>query len=627
MGAPSPPQQPFRFGLFEFDPDSKELRKQGMKIKLQGQPVEILTLLLARPGEVVTREEFQEKLWQADTFVDFEHSLNAAMKRLRAGLGDSAETPRFVETLARRGYRFIAPVDRGPVARAESPAALYPDPSRRRHLILLGGLAAIAVVAAGVAANVANLRDRIRGGKPSNAIHSLIVLPLKNLSGDSEQDFFADGMTDALSAHLAGVSALRVISQTSSLHYKGTRKAVSEIAREVEVDAVVEGSVLRSGDRIRINVQLIQAAPEKRRWGQTYERNVRDVLTLQSEVARAIVDEIRVELTPREKARLSTQRASPEAHMEYAKGRFYWNKRTEDGLRKAVEFFQRATERDPGYAMAYVGLADSWVPRAWYAYLRPRDAFPQAKEAVSKALKLDPGLAEAHTTLAFITLYHDWDWAAAEREFLRAIELGPNYANAHHWYAEYLSLLGHHDAAIRESERARELDPLSSIINTWVGSRYFFARRYDMAVEQYRNVIEMDPGFVPVHLTMGQAYEQKKMFQEAIAELERAVSLSGRSPIYLAALAHAYGLAGRTGNTLILIDELKNLSARRYVASFDMAIAVLGLGDANRALTFLEKAVEERSPRLLFLAVEPRFDPLRSNARFKELIHRVGPSK
>jgi TolB-like protein/DNA-binding winged helix-turn-helix (wHTH) protein/Tfp pilus assembly protein PilF len=625
MGPPSRPTQLVRFGLFEFDPESKELRKQGMRIKLQGQPVEILALLLARPGELVTREEIQNKLWQADTFVDFEHSLNAAIKRLRAALGDSAETPRFVETLARRGYRFIAPVDRGPSAPVEPPAAL---PRRRRSLILPGVVAAVAIVSALVATNVVKLPDRIRGGGASSPINSLVVLPLKNLSGDPEQDFFADGMTDELSAQLAGVSALRVISQTSSLHYKGTTKPVPEIARELEVDAVVEGSVLRSGDRIRINVQLIQAKPEKRRWGQTYERNVRDVLMLQGEVAQAIVDQIRVEVTPGEKARLSQARAaSPEAHLEYVKGRFYWSKRTEEGLRKAGDCFQRAIENDPGYALAYAGLADSWAAMAWYAYLPAREAFPKAKAAVMKALQLDPGLAEAHTTLAFITLYYDWDWAAAEREFLRAIELGPNYANAHHWYAEYLSLNGRHDSAIKESERARELDPLSSIINTWVGSRYFFARRFDMAVEQFRNVVEMEPGFAPVHLMLGQAYEQKGMFQEAIAELENGVILSNGSPVYVASLAHAYGVAARTGDTLRLIDELKSLSGRRYVASFDMAIAFLGLGDKNRALTSLEKAVEERSPRLLFLMVEPRFDVLRSSSRFQELARRVGPSR
>ena len=628
MAGLSASPQPVRFGVFEFDPPSQELRKHGLKIKLQGQPVEILAMLLARPGEVVSRDELQKKLWPADTFVDFEHSLNAAMKRLRAALGDSAGRPRFVETLARRGYRFIAPVDGGRAATADPPAALSQRPSQRRRYILAGSLAVGALLAVAVALDTASLREWIRGPGSSSPIRSLLVLPLKNLSGDPEQEYFADGMTDALNAHLAGVSALRVISQTSSLLYKGTRKPLSQIAHELNVDAVVEGSVLRSGDRVRISVQLIQVPLEKRVWGQTYQRNLRDVLDLQSEVARAIVDEIRIKLTPSQRARLANVReASPEAHLAYAKGRFYWNKRTAEGLRKAVEYFQQAVGKDSGYAAAYAGLADAWVPFAWYAYLPPREAFPRAKEAVTKALQLDPSLAEAHTTLAFITLYYDWDWPGAEREFRRAIELSPNYANAHHWYAEYLSLAGQHERAIQESERARELDPLSSIINAWVGSRYFFARRYDMAIEQYRNAAEMDPDFVPVHLALGQAYVQKGMFQEAVAELERAVSLSGGSPVYLASLAHACGAAGRRRDALRWIDELKKLSARRYVASFDMAIAFLGLGDRERTLAYLETAVEERSPRLLFLTIDPRFDRLRSDSRFQRLLERAGPSK
>jgi TolB-like protein/DNA-binding winged helix-turn-helix (wHTH) protein/Flp pilus assembly protein TadD len=629
MVANSPSTQPVRFGLFEFDAASGELRKQGLRLKLRGQPLEILALLLARPGEVVTRDELQRGLWHADTFVDFEHSLNAAMKRLRAALGDSAETPRFIETVARRGYRFIAPVDHGTAAatpvEAQHPLSPAVLPSQRRHLILVGAVVATGLV---IAVSLAfGLRDPHSRVRPSTPINSLVVLPLKNLSGSSEDDYFANGMTDELRAQLASVSALRVISQTSSLYYKGANKTLGEIAGELDVDAVVEGSVLRSGDRVRINVQLIQAVPERRIWGQSYERSVRGVLSLQSEVARTIVDEIRVKLTAGEKARLSTARASnPEAHLEYVKGRFFWNKRTEEGLRKSIAYFQSAIDKDPGYALAYAGLADSWVPMAWYAYVRPGEAFPQAKQAVMNALRLDPGLAEAHTTLAFITLYYDWDWAGAEREFRRAIELNPNYANAHHWYAEYLSLLGRHEAAIQESERARDLDPLSSIINTWVGSRYFCARRYDMAIEQYRSVAERDPSFVPVHLALGQAYEQKAMLQEAIAELRRGVELSGGSPVYVASLAHACGLAGRADEARRLIDELQKLSQRKYVASVDIAAAFLGLGEKNQALTLLEKAVQERSPRLLFLGVDPRFDVLRSDARFQLLAKRVVPS-
>src|SRR5262245_21897480 len=625
MAGPSVSRESIRFGLFEFDPQSGELRKQGIRIRLQGQPVEILSVLLARPGELVTREELKKKLWPADTFVDFDRSLNAAVKRLRAALGDSAETPRFIETLARRGYRFIAPVDACRSGAPEPREATPPPPARPGYFQAVA-LTAMTLSALGLMLYLGKRGDRFGHDISPRRMESLLVLPHKRLSGDPEQAYFADGMTDALNARLSGVSALRVISQTSSSLYKGTGKPLSQIARELNVDGIVEGSVLRSGNRVRINVQLVLPDGERRLWGQTYERDVRDVLAVQSEVTRAIVDEIRVKLTPGEEARLASVRASnPEAHVAYAKGRFFWNKRTEEGLRKAIEFFGQAIDADPGYSLAHVGLADSWAPRAWYAYLPPKEAFPHAKEAVTRALELDPGLAEAHTTLAFINLYYDWDWAAADREFRHAIELNPNYANAHHWYAEYLSLVGRHEAAIREAERARELDPLSSIINTWVGSRYFLARRYDIAVAQYWNAVDLDPAFVPAHMALGQAYEQTTMFREAISELERAVGLSGGSPVYLASLAHAYGVTGRRSDTLRLIDDLKKLASRRYVASFDMAIAWLGLGDNERALTALERAVEDRSPRLLFLMTEPRFDPLRSERRFQALIKRVGP--
>jgi TolB-like protein/DNA-binding winged helix-turn-helix (wHTH) protein/tetratricopeptide (TPR) repeat protein len=638
MRAPRVPAESIRFGLFEFDPQSGELRKHGRAIRLQGQPVEILAMLLAHPGELVTREELQKKLWPGDTFVDFDRSLNAAVKRLRAGLGDSAENPRFIETLARRGYRFIAPVDTrggnpagGATLEPFEQAAVIPQvestPVRPRYFRWIA-LVAVAITPVGLTLYREEIAGKVRPDNSARRIQSLLVLPLKSLSGDQDQDYFADGMTDALNAGLTGVSALRVISQTSSMLYKGTDKPLSQIARELNVDGIVEGSVLRSGDRIRINVALVEPSLERRIWGQTYERDIRDVIALQSEVTRAIVDEIRVTLTPGERARLTKVRAfNPEAHIAYAKGRFFWNMRTEEGLRKAVEYFEQAIEKDPGYALAYAGLADSWVPRAWYAYLPANEAFPHARDAVAKALELDPDLVEAHTTLAFIKLYYEWDWDAAERQFLRAIKLNANYANAHHWYAEYLSLCGRHEAAIQEAERARELDPISSIINTWVGSRYFFAHRYDLALEQYRSAVELDSNFVPARLALGHAYVQKKMFPEAIRELEKAVSLSGGSPVYVASLAHAYGVTGRRSDSLKLIDNLKELAGLRYVASFDMAIAWMGLSDNNRALASLEKALEERSPRLLFLRVEPRFDPLRSDARFQALIEKVGFSK
>jgi TolB-like protein/DNA-binding winged helix-turn-helix (wHTH) protein/Flp pilus assembly protein TadD len=613
-----------RFGAFEFDLQTGELRKHGLRIKLHGQPIDVLATLLDHPGEVVTREELQKRLWPADTYVDFEHSLNAAIKRLRAALGDSADAPRFVETLARQGYRFIAPLSH-PVDDAPPAAAQNQKPARRRRIVLFATAAVALVLPAVIGLNVAGLRETLRGRAVSSPIRSLAVLPLANLSGNRDQDYFADGMTDALGYSLEGISALRVISRTSSIHYRGSSKPLPEIAHELNADAVIEGSVLRSGDRVRITVQLVQAATDRRLWGNSYEGDLREVFTLQSEVAGRIADEIHVALTPPDRARLARVRGTnPDAYLAYSQGRFLWNKRTEEDLKKAIGHFQQAIEKDPNYALNYDGLADSWVSLGWYSYLSPAETFPHAKAAVTKALSLDDSLAEAHTSLAFVSLYYDWDWAKAEREFRRAIDLNPNYANAHHWYAEFLSLVGQHEQAIAESERARELDPLSNIINTWVGSRYFFARQYDQAIEQYRNAVEMDPHFVPARLVLGQAYEQKRMLQEANAELERAVDLSGGSPVYVASLAHARGLAGRPTEAMKLLEDLKKIAERRFVSSYDLALAHLGMGEDAKALELLGQAVEERSPRVVFLGVDPRFDRLRADAQFSKLMRRIG---
>jgi TolB-like protein/Flp pilus assembly protein TadD len=459
----------------------------------------------------------------------------------------------------------------------------------------------------------------------SGPIRSLAVLPLANLSGDPGEEYFVVGMADSLRQHLEGLSALRVISRTSSVYYRDTSKPLPEIARQLNADAVVEGSVLRSGKRVRINVQLIQTSSDAQIWGGSYDRDLKDIFALQAEVAQKIADEIRATLNLRGPARLARQHTpDPDAYLAYSKGRFFWNRRTELDLKKAIGYFQQAIEKDPNYALAYDGLADCWLPLGWYGYMAPSETFPNAKIAVQKALAFDGSLAEAHTSLAFVTLYYDRDWSNADREFRRAIELNPNYANGHHWYAEFLSLVGRHQEAIAESERARELDPLSNIINTWVGSRFFFARQYDKAIEQYRNAVEMDPAFVPVHLVLGHALEQKHMYQEAIAELEKAVALSGGSPVYTASSAHAYGVSGRRPQAQKLFGELQDLCTRRYVSGYDLALASLGIGRTDQAFQLLSRAVEERSPRAAFLGVDPRFERLRSDARFKELMIRIG---
>ena len=413
-------------------------------------------MLLEHPGQVVTREALQKRLWPANTYVDFEQSLNAAIKRLRAALGDSADAPLFIETLPRRGYRFIAPVTQPtedvprPGSSYHEPAPLEPDtpkpipqepPNRRQFVVAAAAVTVLALLFI-ISANPSGVSDTLRARILSGEIRSLAVLPLVNLSRDSEQDYFVDGMTDALRERLEGISSLRVISRTSSMHYRGSSKPLREIARELNVDAVVDGSVLSSGERVRINVELIQAGMDRHMWSNSYEGDLRDLFILQASVARKIADEIRVTLTPPDRARLTRVRTTdPDAYQAYSKGRFWWNKRTEEDLKKAIGFFQQAVDKDPNYALAYDGLADCWIPLGWYGFVAPSEAFPRAKNAIIKALSLDDSLAEAHTSLAFVTVYYDRDWAGADREFRRAIELNPNYANGHHWYAEFLSLV------------------------------------------------------------------------------------------------------------------------------------------------------------------------------------------
>ena len=471
-----------RFGVFEVDLRAGELRRKGLQVKLQEQPLQVLAMLIERVGEVVTREELQTKLWPADTIVDFDHGLNKAINKIRKALGDSAENPRFVETVGRRGYRFIADVavvDGFPLGRPEpviedSPATNKQDsvesegkPAARKRVPwpLAGKTSAIALGLVLVILVGWMLRSRSRA---SLEIRSLAVLPLESLSSDPSQEYFADGMTDELITDLAQISALSVISRTSVMPYKRARKPLSQIARELNVDAVVEGTVLRSGDRVRITAQLIQVSADKHIWSQSYEGDLRDTLALQNKVARAIADQIRISLTPQEQAALKNVKAvNPEAYVSNLKGRYFWNKRTADGLKTAVTYFDQAIENDPNYARAYAGLADSYALMGdWqYGVLAPKEALPRAEAAAIKALELDSTLGEAHTSLAFTLDGFDWDWGSAEREFKRALELNPGYATAHHWYAWHLALVGRNAEAIAEMKRAQNLDPLSLIIS------------------------------------------------------------------------------------------------------------------------------------------------------------------
>ena len=645
-----------RFGTYEVSLQSGEVRKAGMKIRVQQQPLKLLEVLLERPGEVVTREELRSRVWPNESFGDFDQAVNIAIAKLRSALGDSAENPRYIETLPKRGYRFIADVSfvdaEGHIRRPESPPADSPG-THPAHQIQGNGLAVapvtgggprvqdpglpvaprrqwttgriiLAVALAVSLAIISVFLFRPRGHAPV-AIRSLAVLPLENLSADASQKYFSDGMTDQLITDLAQISALKVISRTSVMAYEGARKPLPQIARELHVDAVVEGTVLRAGDQVRITAQLIDASTDKHLWSQSYEGELRDTLALQDRVARAIAEQIQINLTPREQAALKSVRVvNPEAYESYLKGRFFWNKRTADGLRVASAYFNQAIEEDPKYAQAYSGLADTYALLGdWqYAVMTPVQAYPKAKAAALKAVEMDSALGEAHNSLAFVLDGFDWDLDAGGKEFERAIELNPGYATAHHWYAWHLGLLGRYDQAIVEMRKAESLDPLSLIINADLAELLVLAHSYDESIRQSRKTIEMDPNFAMAHNQLGQAYLQQRMYEQAIGELQKAVQLSAGSPTCIANLARAYALSGRKSEAGKLLNDLKNSSSANNSHASEVAAIYASLGDKDEAVNWLAKGYAERFiPGVL---IRPAFDPLRTDPRFQDLVHRVG---
>jgi TolB-like protein/DNA-binding winged helix-turn-helix (wHTH) protein len=622
--------QVVRFATFDADLRAGELRKSGLKLKLSGQPFQVLAILLERPGEVVTRDELQKRLWP-DTFVDVDHNLNSAINKIRETLGDSAENPRFVETLARRGYRFIAPVNGWYQNRV-----LEAKPTRgSRSLVFLvafGLLAVIGATAVLFVLNVDGWRGRLSVHAAKPRIQSLAVLPLANLSGDPGQEYFAQGMTEALITELGKTSIPRVISRQSVLQYEGSKKPVQEIARELNVDAVLEGTIVRSGDRVRVTVHLDRASPEAQLWASAYDRSVRDVLGLQNEIARTITDEIQVKLTPQERARLANARPiDPEAHDEYLRAHYILgmvaaqcilnrltDKRqyTDADTLEAIGHFKHAIEIDPAYAMAYAGLADAHISlgNPTEGGHSSKETLSDAKEAATKALELDPSLAEAHFSLAQ-TLEYEWNWSEAEKEFKLALELNPNYADAHLEYGRFLQAIGRNDEAITHVNYALELDP--SDFKTKDHAEYvtWASGQYDIAIKQFENLGD-DFG-------LAWSYRQKKMYPQAIAAGQRSVNRSRREPVTLGSLACAYGLAGKNREALELINELKERDRQGHISSFVFAEAYLGLGERDQALTRLERAYEDRDEQLVYINSDPRWDPLRSAPRFQALLGRM----
>jgi TolB-like protein/DNA-binding winged helix-turn-helix (wHTH) protein/Tfp pilus assembly protein PilF len=618
-----------RFDNFELDLRTEELRKHGVRLRLQGQPLQVLAALLKRAGDVVTREELRAQIWTTDTFVDFDHSLHNAIARLREVLGDSAERPRFIETLPRRGYRFIALVDAGDVpapsraAGSATPAALSGHARlTKSHALLL--TTAFAILAVSIVLWLART-----GGAPANAaprLNSIAVLPLENLSGDPSQEFFADGMTDQLITDLAKVGSLRVISRTSVMQYKGTRKGLPEIARELNVDTIVEGSVIRSGQRVRVTAQLVQAPTDLHLWAETYDRDLGDILKLQGEVAEAIAGQVRAQLTPTQQALIRRAAAvDPAAYDAYLKGRLYFvNEFTKpDSLKKAQHLFEEAIQKDPNFALAYAGLADTYLYLTFSGTLPKESAYQSAKKALAKALELDDTIGEAHDTLGVLYWQFDWDWDAAEREFNRAIALAPSYSCAHEDRAIFLAAAGRRSEALAEIAKIDQLD-FSSSSATAESYTYYALRDYPALIEAARRALLLDPKDSRQHYFLGVGYEGTGEIQQAISEFQKAGQFSDGSLGPAVALAHAYSAAGKKAESEKIFRDLERKAKRTSASPYTMATIYAGLGENDKAFDLLEKAYSEKSLDFaLGLQSDLLLDRLRPDPRFQIMLRRI----
>ncbi len=619
MAQSSTRSRSIRFAVFEVDLESAELRKQGVRIKLQLKPFQILTLLLERPGEIVTREELQQRLWPSGVFVDFDSGLNNAVKKLRVALGDSAETPRFIETVAGHGYRFLATLhSRSPI---DAPVQVSEPPISRLRPRLRITIALATLVGLTVGAWFA-VRQKLHSVNPQQ-VRGIAVLPLENLSRDVDQEYFADGMTDAIIDQLARLQGLSVISRTSTMRYKASRKPLPQIARELGVDTILEGTILHSGNRIRVSAQLIDAASDRHLLSRTFERDLEDVLRLQQDVARAVAQQVASSLTAKRVPLAPVQTIDPEAYQAFLLARFFWFKRTEDGLRRAIGYAQQAIARDPGYPLAYIALADSYFGLHYFEIIPPLQFKAEARAAILKALSLDDSLAEVHTSLAHVEEAEDWDFAAAEKEYRRAIELNPSYALAHQWLGNELAYTGRFEEALEESRRAMTLDPLSALFRASYSHRIALARRFDEGAVECQQALDLDANQPIANLYMGQIEEYRGRFPDAIVRFRKAYDTSG-ALLHLANVGHAFGKSGNRSEALRVLTQLMEFSKTRYVSPYSFALVYIGLGDREKAFEWLQKAVTERSLSIVTMKVDPVYDDLRTDPRFASLLRQIG---
>jgi TolB-like protein/DNA-binding winged helix-turn-helix (wHTH) protein/Tfp pilus assembly protein PilF len=622
----------FSFGPFRLHAGDLVLRRGDAEIPLTRKAVETLLVLVENAGHVMGKETLLEQVWPG-TFVN-ESTLAQNILTLRKALGKQASGEDYIGTVPKRGYRFEASVtESAPADPAACPSGLAPEPSAAArfapvsgHAVLYASLTLAVAIAISAAYLVRLRRFPAAASVAPGKIQSIAVLSMKNMSGGPSQDYLADGITEAITTDLAKFRSLRVVSRTSAMQYDGRKKPLPEIAHELHVDAIVEGGVVRSGGRVRVTAQLIQATNDRQIWAESYERDLRDLLALQNDVARDIAEHVQAQITEQDRQRLSTARSlDPAAHEEYLKGRFFWNKRTENGYLDAIDHFLRAIQIDPQYPEPYAGLADTYalLGSLGGASIPRRDAMNNARSIARKALELDHGMAEAHTSLAFVLMHYDWDFAAAEKEYLRAIDLNPNYPTAHQWYAINLAATGQLDAALAELRHAQELDPLSLIISADIGEFLCYARRYEDATAQLQSTLQMDPNFLLAHFNLVTVYDSQHRYAEAAAHAHKAVELAPGSLWARGSLGVTYALSGQRDKARNVMASIQHSPHSKDAAHY-LAIIATGLGDKDAAFHWLQVARDERSGSLILMKLDPDWDSLRSDPRFVSLLHDVG---
>lgn len=617
-----------RFGVFELDPAVPELRRRGRHVHLQEMPLRALEMLLERPDELVSRETFFAHLWPNDDSGILDDNLNTTMRKLRLALNDSAHHPRYIETVPKRGYRFVAPVstdDEAPPPAAPAPGDPVPAQSARRRFwgrrTIFSVVVSLLLAAAVAAVLLLGLGERARdtdAAASGGRFATLAVLPFVNASGDPADEYFSDGLSEELMGRLARSQELRVVSRTSAFALEDADLDAREIGRILGADALVEGSVRHDGERLRISVHLVDSSNGYQLWSQTYDRRIGDVFAVQEDIALSVANTLTGRLlAPAEAEALTVPATDPVAYDLYLKGRFYWHRRTEDGLRAALEFFREAVERAPDYAPALVGLGDAYAVLGFYDYLAPDDSFPRAQEMARRTLQIDPRNASAHATLGYAALYYDWDLEEAEAQFRESIALRPGYSKAHQWYANLLTAAGRFEEAEREMRRAQQLDPLSLIASAALGWVRYFAGRQEEALEQFRITLALDEDFQLAYLWSGWSLEALGKYDEAVVMIEEAVARSDGSGISMASLARVQALRGERSEAERVLTEL--LESGTYVPSYEIAKAYLALGQRELAAEWLQRAVEQRSHSLVFLKVDPQLASFRDDPVFARL--------